>query len=59
MGENACMSTKPKSPAPTSASEEPKPHLSEDSIPQDDGTDNEWQMEPLKEDKQDKEEATK
>lgn len=42
------MSTQPKSPA---ASEEPKPHLSEDSIPQDDGTDNEWQMEPLTEEK--------
>lgn len=44
------MSTQPKSPANPSASEEPKPHASEDSIPQDEGTDNEWQMEPLKED---------
>ena len=28
---------------------EPKPQGSEDSVPQDDGTDNEWQMEPFKE----------
>jgi len=48
VGENVGMSTQPKSPG---VSEEPKPHLSEDSIPQDEGTDNEWQMEPLKEDK--------
>ncbi|MCZ2495687.1 hypothetical protein GN316_02850 [Xylophilus sp. Kf1] len=32
---------------PTTA-EEPKPVVGEDSIPQDEGTDNEWQMEPLK-----------
>ena len=37
------MNTQAKTPA----TEEPKPHLSEDSVPQDDGTDNSWQMEPL------------
>ena len=35
---------------PQTRHEEPKPQASEDSVPQDDGTDNEWQMEPFKED---------
>jgi len=46
--------TKPQAPAHR---EEPHPSASEDSIPQDDGTDNRWQMEPLE--KPDSEEAAK
>jgi len=45
---------KPQAPAPKA---EPDPSVSEDSIPQDDGTDNRWQMEPLE--KPDDEEAGK
>jgi len=36
----------PSAPAP-SPREEPKPFASEDSVPQDEGTDNSWQLEPF------------
>jgi len=45
---------KPQAPAHHA---EPDPSVSEDSIPQDDGTDNRWQMEPLE--KPDDEKAEK
>lgn len=47
------MNTEPKKPA----TEEPKPYVSEDSVPQDEGTDNSWQMEPLTEGDQQKKPA--
>jgi len=34
-------------PKPSASRDEPNPPASEDSVPQDDGTDNSWQMEPL------------
>ena len=42
------MTSKPNSqPQAPATREEPNPPASEDSVPQDDGTDNSWQMEPL------------
>jgi len=44
------MTSKPNSqPQAPASREEPNPPASEDSVPQDDGTDNSWQMEPLEE----------
>ena len=52
------MTSKPNPHSHTPASrDEPNPPASEDSVPQDEGTDNSWQMEPLEE--QRKEEGRK
>jgi len=46
--ETVVITSKPDSkPLQPASREEPSPPSGEDSIPQDDGTDNSWQMEPF------------
>jgi len=58
--ETSAMTSKPNSqPQAPASRDEPNPPASEDSVPQDDGTDNSWQMEPLEEMRREDEEAGK